>query len=818
MLGPERRGDLHDLSFRARQLRVALEALPFTQIANAFNAALLAYLLGPGISSPGWLLVWTVVAVLLGCGWWLVARRLLHQPARLQEAATTRRYMVWPAVASGALYGALVIWQMPVLDADRRFLLGMVYCGMICADAFAFATVPAAAYGITLVMCACGSLALHLIGSPTMQVVMGLLWLYGAITAVMVHSMNANLRARMHSEAQAADKSELVGMLLRDFESHASDWLWETDRQGVLRRGSARMAQAIGLDGQQLEGMPLVDLIRTHGGDETCGDLARRLAGSSAFSSLQVSVRVPGDAPAGFEQRWWSLTATPVCDEHDVVVGWRGVGSDVTAARRQADELERAAMVDLLTGLGNRRRFMADLHGLEIELALATESRAAGQGAPVGVLFLLDLDNFKTVNDTLGHHVGDRLLEVVAGRLRGLMEPHDVLARLGGDEYAMLHPMPALPRAQDPLAAALAWAQTVLQALRDPCYIDGVRLEVRASLGGALFPHNGVTGRDLMRHADAALYAAKDAGRDTVRLFDHAIARAIATRHHILNDLGQALEQNAFSLVLQPQVRMQGASLDGPLAGPLAGRLCGFEALLRWCHPERGLIPPAEFIPVAEDTGLIVPIGAWVLQQACRIAARWPDDLRIAVNLSPVQFNSRGLIDSVDAALADSGLAPSRLELEITESALIADRHEVHATLAALRQRGVRVALDDFGTGYSSLAYLQAFPLDVLKIDRAFVSRLVSGDAGSNRPIVRAIVELAAALGLVTLGEGIETEEEAQILRELGCELGQGYLFGRPMTLADAERLVRDHAQAQAGATSNANANASIEPSLLRLG
>ncbi|MFT3855966.1 MAG: bifunctional diguanylate cyclase/phosphodiesterase [Aquabacterium sp.] len=365
----------------------------------------------------------------------------------------------------------------------------------------------------------------------------------------------------------------------------------------------------------------------------------------------------------------------------------------------------------------------------------------------------------------MGHAVGDQLLRRVAARLKTCVAEGDLLARLGGDEFALLSWRYATQ------AEASALAERLVMLMSEPCQLDDAMVEVRASVGVAMAPRDGADPQSLLQCADLALYAAKAAGRNTYRFFEHAMGESARARVRLQAELGQALQANQFTLHFQPQTRLD------------TGEVIGFEALVRWQHSERGLIGPGEFIPVAEETGQIVPLGNWVLREACRVAAKWPRHLRVAVNLSAVQFRSSAVIDLVDEALAESGLAPERLELEITESALIEDHDGAQATLMALRSRGVRVALDDFGTGYSSLAYLKRFPMDKLKIDGMFV-RSLDRDQDA-QAVVTAIISLARALRLDTTAEGIETGEQLVMLKALGCDDVQGFLISRPMPAAD---------------------------------
>ena len=433
---------------------------------------------------------------------------------------------------------------------------------------------------------------------------------------------------------------------------------------------------------------------------------------------------------------------------------------DVTERRQMEQKLAHMALHDALTGLPNRVRLRERL-----EQALAK----LGSGRRCAVL-CLDLDHFKDVNDTLGHPVGDRLLQAVTGRLTRHMPRTDILARLGGDEFAIVQ------TSRDQPGDAMLLAGRLIRDLGQPYSIDGHRVIIGTSVGIAVAPDDGTDPDLLLRNADLALYGAKAEGRGQFRRFEQRLDDAAQHRRTLELELRRALAEEQFTLVYQPLVAMAN------------GRISGFEALLRWQHPDRGCIAPADFIPVAEETGLIVPIGEWVLHRACAEAAAWPERLHVAVNLSSIQFRSAGLFDAVGSALRAAGLAPARLELEITESALMADWAETLAVLDRLRRLGVRVSMDDFGTGYSSLSYLRKFPFDKVKIDRSFIGELSRG--GQSRAIIRAIVDLCGALGIATTAEGVETEEQLAVLGDERCTEVQGFLLGHPLPPAALPALL----------------------------
>ncbi|MDN3277400.1 PAS-domain containing protein [Frankia sp. RB7] len=439
--------------------------------------------------------------------------------------------------------------------------------------------------------------------------------------------------------------------------------------------------------------------------------------------------------------------------------GWVVTYEDVTERHKAQARVAHMARHDSLTDLPNRTLFREKMgEGLN-QVAIA--------GGAMGVL-CFDLDNFKTVNDRLGHAAGDRLLRWVAARLKENVGEHDTVARLGGDEFAVLQRGPQ-PQSAERLARRL------VEIIGHPPPLENQSIHVGVSVGIAIAPDHGLDADELMKCADLALYQAKAKGRGAYQLFEPEMEEEARSRHALEHDLRSALGANEFHLVFQPQVRLD------------ATELTGFEALLRWKHPSRGLVSPAEFIPIAEETGLIVPIGEWVLRTACATAASWPD-LTIAVNLSPVQFHSPGLVAMVTSALAEAGLPPQRLELEVTETALLDDSEATIGILHQLRALGVRVSLDDFGVGYSSLSYLRKFPFDRIKIDRSFVGTL--GESPESVAIVRTIASLGSVLGVETTAEGVETVEQLEFVRECGCTAVQGYYFGRPCPAAEVGHTI----------------------------
>lgn len=564
-------------------------------------------------------------------------------------------------------------------------------------------------------------------------------------------------------ESELAEKDEVVSLLLREFEESGGDWMWQIDASKCLTHVSPRFAYALGLQPEQLEAKPILEILA--GDSWEAGNfsaalrvLADKLKNRENFSDLILPVQVAG------ESRWWELSASPRFDETGSFLGFRGVGSDVTEAHRSADKINRMARYDTLTGLPNR---------LHITEALGDAMVEADRWRGRCAFLMIDLDRFKAVNDTLGHPVGDRLLTRVAERLRSIMTDNEICGRLGGDEFAVV-----VKDANDPQRLA-KFAQNIIDTLSRPYEVDQHTLYIGASVGTATGPRDGRTVETLIRSADLALYRSKDVGGGAVHCYEPQLHVHAEERRVIEIALRKALERNEFEVHYQPVVNAESGAVES------------FEALLRWTNPELGPVSPAKFVPVAEDTRLIAPIGDWVLRTACAEAATWPSTIRIAVNVSAEQLTDVNFVTSVVQALSQSGLQPQRLELEVTESVFMREGTVALQILDQLMALGVRLALDDFGTGYSSLGYLSKTKFNTIKVDRSFVQG-AARNAPESLAIIRAVVALADSLGMVTTAEGVETEEEYRIICALGCRKIQGYLFGRPMPATDARRLLSD--------------------------
>ncbi|QIK79444.1 EAL domain-containing protein [Sphingomonas piscis] len=564
-------------------------------------------------------------------------------------------------------------------------------------------------------------------------------------------------RADAEPAADVRLHSSRAEKLIAAFESSGKGWFWETSRDGTLSYISDSVAHALGRTENDVLGRPFTDLISTETAEGAAASertLGFYLSSHVAFKDLIVRAKTKDEV-------WWSVSGAPVLDEVGRFFGFRGFASDLTKMRQSEVELDRLARQDSLTGLANREMLRRALDD-----ALVGAARRKHRCS----VFLLDLDRFKAVNDTLGHPAGDTLLRLVSLRLRDAVGKLGQVGRLGGDEFQVVLPGTS---DKDELAGL---AKTIIDSVSRPYTINGTVVSIGTSVGIVTSDYDDRTADDLMRDADLALYAAKAAGKGCYRFFIPDMHEAARQRQLLESDLRVALERGEMSLAYQPCV------------DSLSEEVTGFEALIRWVHPDRGPVSPAHFIPIAEELRLIDELGEWVLKTACAEAANWPAHISVAVNLSPVQFKSPELPFVVRMALAQSGLPPSRLELEITEGVFLSNDDHVHEMIGSLKDIGIKLALDDFGTGYSSLSYLQRVPFDKIKIDRSFVSG-ASDPASRNAALIRAMVGLASDLKMQTTAEGVETKEELQLVRDLGCSLVQGYIFGKPMPDEQARAL-----------------------------
>jgi diguanylate cyclase (GGDEF)-like protein/PAS domain S-box-containing protein len=570
----------------------------------------------------------------------------------------------------------------------------------------------------------------------------------------LVQTFNTMVRAQ-DEQRQHLQESETR---FRSLAEMSTDWYWEQDtryRFSLMSRGLDKTGVDTYLGWTRWE-MPIVGV-----SDAQWAEHRAMLDRHEPFRNFIYQVRAMNG-----ELRTFSVSGVPMFDAQGVFTGYRGIGSDITDRQSAEQRIEYLAYHDTLTGLPNRL-LVQD----RFEQAMAQAERSHSKVA----LVYLDLDNFKSINDTLGHAAGDEFLKEVARRLRSCVRDSDTISRQGGDEFLLV--LRDLPDSE----VVLAIVMKIMERLQEPLRIDNQDLASSASLGVALAPDDGRDFETLRKKADLAMYRSKEAGRNTYHFFDPTMDAEAGEHLLMRNGLRRALERQEFVLYYQPQYDLA------------SGRLIGVEALIRWLHPELGLVAPGRFIGVAEESGLIVPIGDWVLRQACGQAVLWQraglPALTMSVNLSAIQFKRGNVEQSVSRALAESGLAPQLLELELTESILLQNVESVLTSVRQLKQLGVKLAIDDFGTGYSSLSYLKRLDIDKLKIDQSFVRDLATDP--DDEAIVRAVIQMARSLNLKTIAEGVETEDIRRRLQAFGCDAAQGYLYSQPLPAQDIERLLR---------------------------
>ena len=745
---------------RAVRLSTVLRNTPLMMGANIANA-LVALVAFAESELFRWVAAWALLIVAIAAYSGIAAWRNGTPQPRLTASLRGTRHAVFFAALLGGLWAALIAFYPQATD-QQRLVIVAITVGMMGGGGFALATVPPAAITFSGLM---GLVSLVALSATAEAAGLTMLALYVTYTTIIVRSSMAlcdNLTIRVRAQMAADEQRDVIGLLLNDFEENAADWLWGLDRDLRLQRASPRLFEELGKTEEQVYGQMLWDLIPCH--DSSCSGrhqisgmetLRKLLTAHASFRDVEVCV-VQDAEPAV-----WALSAKAMFDPEGRFCGYRGVGRDVTQARETRRRIEHMARHDSLTNVGNRILLNEDL-------ARAID-RLERYKEPFAIL-LLDLDRFKQVNDTHGHGAGDELLREVAKLLQSVCGETDTLARLGGDEFVVIHP------AMDDPHTVAALAERLVDALAKPFSLASGTARIGTSIGIACAPTDGQDADSLMRHADLALYRAKTDGRNRFHFFDTSLDAAARRRNLIEQELRCAVSTNSLELHFQP------------LVDSSKGRVVCVEALLRWNHPTLGPISPAEFIPIAEDIGLIEEIGAWVIRQGCLTATAWPEPVRIAVNLSPRQFASPTLYAGIAAAMLESGLPPSRLVVEVTESLLLKNHELVESTLAALGALGVRIALDDFGTGYSSLSYLRQHRFDKLKIDQSFISDIETN--ADSRAIVDAVIRLGRDLGMAIAAEGVETEGQFDILKSLGCDEIQGFLIARPMPAEDLARFL----------------------------
>lgn len=741
-----------DTRTRSLVLSEQIDAIVEMTPALACGALVIAaHLIAVAIGTPDLVptTIWAAALMLmigLGVRSWLRKRRHGQRGHNPEKAA---RRAVIGAGLIGLIWAVLPFILLPAATPTIQVLLPVAMGAVILSAAITYASLPQAAFMFLVPVLLATITATRLIDSPFLANLLAVMLVcFIPIASTIIIRSGRSLVQHVLREIDSRNQKNVISLLLREFEENSSDWLWEFGADGCIDRVSDRFSAATEMQKDELIGMDFIEFLRKRMNGENFHfqEILDAIAAQDTFNGIELNVRI------GTKDLVWRLSGKAAFDPNGNYCGYIGTASDVTSEKSAEKKINYLAHYDALTGLVNRARFS--------EMLGQCVSRLERYGTPFSV-FYLDLDRFKLVNDSSGHLVGDKLLVEVGKRIRAAVRESDIVSRLGGDEFAII-----LPNLSDSAEAATL-AERLVKSIERPFDIDTESLSIGLSVGIAIAPINGTRPDQILRNADLALYRAKEEGRGMYRFFEAEMDSNARERRMLEVELRQALTDGEFVLHYQPLV----AAEDGSPSG--------FEALVRWDHPIRGIVPPAEFIPIAEQSGLIREIGDWTIREACAAASDWPNDLTVAVNLSPRHFMLSDIEEVVRTALTKSGLEPSRLELEITESLLIDRSDEVLEKLGNLKDLGVTIAMDDFGTGYSSLSYLLKFPFDKIKIDRSFVTALTSDPAA--RDILRSIVALGKTLKMNITAEGVENKEQASFLKEVACNHFQGYLFSKPM-------------------------------------
>jgi diguanylate cyclase (GGDEF)-like protein len=739
-----------------KEIRAALIESLFAPIASLILGAVACSIVGAAVAlrvGDQWIMANSVA--IFAVGMLRVTSALFYK--RYKEADKLAATRIWEHVYEYGAWGfsallGLLCWMAitRTTDASLQMAVTTTTAGYAAAISGRNAGRPFIAVG-QLTLCTLPMAVALLFYPDWVHTAMGLvvlMFVYGMIDITMsIRDIIIQALTMTRKEAALAARFEQQANRFDIALNNMSHGLCMLDEQNRLQVWNERFLELLHLKDMPIRvGMPATHLLRhsiragnhrTKSIKKVFTDLAQGLA-QDRFDQVQTSP--DGDRTIAVSRRMMSGGGSVVILE------------DVTESKRAQERITHLAKYDDLTGLANRNQFRERINGM-----LAAMHKRKNHVA----IHLIDLDRFKTINDTLGHPIGDKLLKEVASRLKTVIRPGDMITRFGGDEFVVLQT--GTERYQD----AKWLAERLARTLKDPFDIDGHRIDIGASIGIAMAPMDGVDADQLLKKADMALYAAKNGGGGDHRFFALEMEEAAQERRALELDLREALTSEQFDLYFQPLVDLRN------------GRVTTCEALLRWRHPRRGMVPPSIFIPIAEETGLIIPLGEWALQRACYEAAKWPKSVKVAVNLSPVQFRDRGLALQVVSALAKSGLPAQRLELEVTERLLLEDSDGTLTVMEQLKNLGVSISLDDFGTGYSSLNYLRKFPFQKIKIDQSFIAGL--GEERDAQAIIGAVAGLGASLDKTVVAEGIETEEQLKQVKMHGCHEGQGHLFGEPM-------------------------------------
>ncbi len=729
------------------QLLSRAQLAPFFAAANVVAAVLVAAALWRHVPAY-WLIGWTGIVGLANFGAMHMARTQAVTHVGRSGRAVPEWQLVGDVVVRASLWLSLPLYLFPNLDPGSQIITGSLVAGLGIA-ALGLVVVPACvnAWMASFTAGVCFSLFMARKTVPFLHM-LDILFTLG-IAIFGVYTVTRWAFQQLKTSADMGSASESASLLLQEYEQRGVGWLWQVDADNRVTYISSRMTALLGRPASALIGHSMPSLLGGH------AELGRILLEKQPFNSLEMELNTPRGP------RWISIAGDPIIDTAGRFEGFRGVGSDITEIRQTQERLTHLANMDVLSGLPNRGR---------VRQLLGEALRAATvSNVPCAIMFL-DLDGFKPVNDTFGHPKGDAVLQAVAKRLCDQVGNDGHVGRMGGDEFAIV-----IVDAQSRKKIEML-ADSIIKSVAEPYMIDGAEIRIGVSIGCAFGPIDGATVDDLILKADLALYQAKDGGRGVARFFSSELQSEQDDRVRLEADLRQAIAAKQFHLAFQPLVDAK------------TQKLVGFEALIRWNHPQRGNVPPPVFIPIAEETGLMGIIGDWVIEEACRAIATWPEPITVAINISPKQIVLPNLPNVVSQALSRNKLPGNRLELEVTEGVFLGDNNQTLDVLKRLRALGVGIALDDFGTGYSSIGYLNKAVFHKLKIDGSFVRE--AGTRPENVAIIQSIVQLAQSFRMKVTAEGVETAEDFERMRDLGCDHIQGYLFGRPLSYERANQMV----------------------------
>jgi diguanylate cyclase (GGDEF)-like protein len=742
------KADSENSPLRDAQLLARAQLAPFFAAANVVAAVILVTCLSAEVPIM-WLGGWAAAVALMNV--------LAMQVARTQSVThigrSGSRLPDWVLVADiglrAILWLSLPLYLFPSLSPGDQLITASVTAGLGIASLGLVVVLPCVvAWMASFTAGLCTALLIARNSLPFEHMLSILFTLGVAIFGVLAVARWAF--TQLKTNADMGSQSESSALLLQEYEQRGVGWLWQVDSENRTTYISSRMVALLGRPASQLLGHSLPALL---GGS---AELGTKLLEKQPFTNLEMEL----DTARG--PRWISIAGDPIVDTAGRFEGFRGVGSDITEIRQTQERLTHLANMDVLSGLPNRGR-VRQLLGESLREATVSNQACA-------ILFL-DLDGFKPVNDTFGHPKGDAVLRSVAKRLVSEVGDYGHVGRMGGDEFAVVVPEAQGRKRVEQLA------QRIIDSIKEPYDIDGTNIRIGVSIGCAFGPMDGATVDDLILKADLALYEAKGAGRGIARYFSSELQSEKEDRVKLEQDLRTALASKQFHLVFQPLVAAR------------TQKLIGFEALIRWNHPKRGLVPPVVFIPVVEEIGLMPEIGQWVIEESCRAAASWPDHISVSLNVSPKQIVLPNLPNLVSEALGRHRVQGNRIELEVTEGVFLGDNGPTLDVLKRLRALGVGIALDDFGTGYSSIGYLNKAIFHKLKIDGSFVRE--AGTRPENIAIIQSIVQLAQSFRMSVTAEGVETTEDFERMRDLGCDIIQGYLFGKPLSYAKANEMVQ---------------------------